>query len=234
METKEYLNQLGISDELIDLSIEAENQIKDTFKAYEDICAFNQLKVLKAMQDEKLSNMHFNWHTGYGYDDPGREKIEAIFSRIFNTEDAIVRPTIANGTHALTLCLRGLLRPGDTLISIAGKPYDTLDEVIGITNKYNQSLKDIGVFYKQIDLLEGGFDFQAIENAMDGSTKMIYIQRSTGYGWRKALSMAEIAGAIDFVKSIRPDVIVMIDNCYGEFLDYRSLQKLGQILWLGL
>ena len=233
METKEYLNQLGISDELINLSIEAENQIKDAFKAYEDICTFNQLKVLKAMQDEKLSNMHFNWHTGYGYDDPGRQKIEAIFSRIFKTEDAIVRPTIANGTHALTLCLRGLLRPGDTLISIAGKPYDTLDEVIGISNKYNQSLKDIGVSYKQVDLLEASFDFQAIEDAMDPSTKMIYIQRSTGYGWRKALSLTEIGDAINFVKSIRPDVIVMIDNCYGEFLDYKEPTEVGADIMAG-
>jgi cystathionine beta-lyase family protein involved in aluminum resistance len=233
MQTKEYLNQLGISDELIQLSIEAEKEIKDTFKTYEDICAFNQLKVLKAMQDEKLSSMHFNWHTGYGYDDPGREKIEAIFSRIFKTEDAIVRPTIANGTHALTLCLRGILRPNDTMLSIAGKPYDTLDEVIGITNKYQQSLKDIGVAYKQIDLIEGGFNYQAIKASIDPSTKMVYIQRSTGYGWRKALSMAEIADVIHFVKSIKPEVILMIDNCYGEFLDYQEPTEVGADLMAG-
>ncbi|MBN2796343.1 MAG: aminotransferase class V-fold PLP-dependent enzyme [Clostridia bacterium] len=228
------LKELGIHEDLIQLADKIDASLEPIFKKYEDICSYNQLKVLTAMQEERLSNMHFNWHTGYGYDDPGREKIEAIFARIFKTEDAIVRPTIVNGTHALTLCLTGLLRPGDELLAISGKPYDTLDEVIGITNKYNQSLKDIGVTYQQVDLLENGkFDVQSILNKIHEKTKMVYIQRSTGYGWRPALTIEMIEEIIAIVKAKKSDVIVMIDNCYGEFMDYKEPTEVGADIMAG-
>jgi len=233
MTKNNYLLELGISQDLIDLSEQAEAELSTIYKIYEDISAFNQLKVLQAMQEENLSNMHFNWHTGYGYDDPGREKIEQIYSRIFKTEDAIVRPTIVNGTHALTLCLTGILQPGDELLSIAGKPYDTLDEVIGITNTYGQSLMDIGVTYKQVDLLDGQFDQEKILKSIKDTTKMIYIQRSTGYGWRKALTIKNIEEIIHLVKSKKPDLVVMIDNCYGEFMDYKEPTEVGADIMAG-
>lgn len=234
MNKNNMLKELGIHEDLIQLADKIDASLEPIFKKYEDICSYNQLKVLTAMQEERLSNMHFNWHTGYGYDDPGREKIEAIFARIFKTEDAIVRPTIVNGTHALTLCLTGLLRPGDELLAISGKPYDTLDEVIGITNKYNQSLKDIGVTYQQVDLLENGkFDVQSILNKIHEKTKMVYIQRSTGYGWRPALTIEMIEEIIAIVKAKKSDVIVMIDNCYGEFMDYKEPTEVGADIMAG-
>lgn len=234
MNKRHILKELGIKESLIDLSDSIDESLKDIFKKHEDICAYNQLKVLNAMQEERLSNMHFNWHTGYGYDDPGREKIEAIFAKIFKTDDAIVRPTIVNGTHALTLCLTGILKPGDELLAISGKPYDTLDEVIGISNQYNQSLKDIGVTYEQVDLLESGdFNEELIREKIKSETKMVYIQRSTGYGWRPALTLSKIEKMIQIVKSIKPDVIVMIDNCYGEFMDYKEPTEVGADIMAG-
>lgn len=234
MYKRNILKELGIDEEIIALADSIENSLQEIYKKHEDICAYNQMKVLSAMQEERLSNMHFNWHTGYGYDDPGREKIEAIYANIFKTDDAIVRPTIANGTHALTLCLTGILRPNDELLSIAGKPYDTLDEVIGISEKYNQSLKGIGVSYKQVDLDESGdFKEEKIIDALNENTKMVYIQRSTGYGWRPALTIEKIESIISKVKAVKPDVIVMIDNCYGEFMDYREPTEVGADIMAG-
>ena len=144
------LQELGIDKKVIDFTSNIENEIKDVLLKYDDIGSYNQLKVLNDMQKNTLSNMHFSWNTGYGYDDPGREKIEAIYADVFKTENAIVRPIIVNGTHALILCLTGILRPGDELLSISGKPYDTLDEVIGISNTYRSSLMEIGVKYNQM------------------------------------------------------------------------------------
>lgn len=228
------LKELGISQSVIDFTASIEDEIKETLNKYDDISAYNQLKVLNAMQKNKLSNIHFNWNTGYGYDDPGREKLESIYSDIFKTEDAIVRPIIVNGTHALTLCLTGILRPGDTILSIAGKPYDTLDEVIGITEKYNSSLKSIGVNYKQVDLADNGnFKFDKIKKSIDNSTKMIYIQRSSGYSWRNSLTISSLEEVISYVKSIKSDIIVMVDNCYGEFIDYKEPTEIGADIMAG-
>lgn len=231
MSKRILLEKLGIQRPVIDFCDEIEKQVSSEFYAIDEIASYNQLKVLNAMQIHKLSSNHFNWHTGYGYDDPGREKIEEIYSEIFQTEDAIVRPIIVNGTHALTLCLAGILRKDDLLLSIAGKPYDTLDEVVGISNKYGQALD---IKYEQIDLdVDGNFQFELIKEALKQPVKMIYIQRSSGYSWRQSLTINKIEEIITFVKSIQPNVIVMIDNCYGEFLDYKEPTEVGADIMAG-
>ncbi len=231
MSKRLLLEKLGIQTPVIDFCDEIEKQVSSEFYAIDEIASYNQLKVLNAMQIHKLSSNHFNWHTGYGYDDPGREKIEEIYSEIFQTEDAIVRPIIVNGTHALTLCLAGVLRKDDLLLSIAGKPYDTLDEVVGISNKYGQALD---IKYEQIDLDEdGNFQFELIKEALKQPVKMIYIQRSSGYSWRQSLTINKLEEIITFVKDIQPNVIVMIDNCYGEFLDYKEPTEVGADIMAG-
>lgn len=231
---KNKYKELGINEKIIDLASKAEESIKPLFKEIEEIASYNQLKVLKAMQNHRLADQHFNWNTGYGYDDAGRETIEAIFADIFGCEDAIVRPLIVNGTHALTLSITGILRPGDEMLSITGKPYDTLEEVVGISNKHNSSLKAFNIDYKQVELSDQGhFNFDEIEEAIKENTKMIYIQRSGGYSWRSALSVKDIEKAIKHVKHIKPDVIVMVDNCYGEFLDYNEPTDVGADIMAG-
>jgi len=207
---------------------EAETQIKEQFLKLDDIMAFNQYKVLDAFQKNRISDMHFAWQTGYGYNDPGREALENVYADIFCTEAALVRPTIVNGTHALTLTLAGILRPGDELIYCTGKPYDTLEEVIGIRGENNGSLKDFGITYQQIELNpEGLIDFKALKEAITPKTKMVSLQRATGYGWRKAITTVQIAEWTAFVKRINSEIICMVDNCYGEFLDVVEPTQLG-------
>ena len=207
---------------------EAETQIKEQFLKLDDIMAFNQYKVLDAFQKNRISDMHFAWQTGYGYNDPGREALENVYADIFCTEEALVRPTIVNGTHALTLTLAGILRPGDELIYCTGKPYDTLEEVIGIRGENNGSLKDFGITYQQIELNpEGLIDFKALKEAITPKTKMVSLQRATGYGWRKAITTVQIAEWTAFVKRINSEIICMVDNCYGEFLDVVEPTQLG-------
>jgi len=231
MSKRLLLEKLGIQGSVIDFCDEIEKQVNSEFYAIDEIASYNQLKVLNAMQTHKLSNNHFNWHTGYGYDDPGRDKIEEIYAEIFQTEDAIVRPIIVNGTHALTLCLGGILKKDDLLLSIAGKPYDTLDEVVGISNEYGQALD---IKYEQIDLTEeGDFQFDLIREAMKQPVKMIYIQRSSGYSWRQSLTIKKLEEIITYVKGIQPNVVVMIDNCYGEFLDYKEPTEVGADIMAG-
>ncbi|BEP29064.1 methionine gamma-lyase family protein [Helicovermis profundi] len=227
--------EMGIDLKVIELINSAEESIKKNFEKINTIAEYNQLKVLKAFQKNRLSDKHFNWNTGYGYDDIGRETLERVFSDIFNTEDAIVRPLIVNGTHALTLALTGILRPGDTMLSITGKPYDTLEDVIGISNKKGQgSLIEYGIKYKEVKLTDNGFfDKKNILNQIDNSTKMIYIQRSSGYSFRKALTIDEIKSIIIHIRNIKNDVIVMVDNCYGEFLDYKEPTDVGVDIMAG-
>lgn len=233
MLTQKYC-ELGIDKAIVNLGITAENAICEQFKAIDEIASYNQMKVLKAMQNHRLSDQHFNWNTGYGYNDAGRETIEAIYAAIFGTDEAIVRPLIVNGTHALSLSLTGVLRPGDELLSISGKPYDTLEEVIGIHNTYDSSLKTFGIHYNQVDLnTDGSFDYQGIEAALNDSTRMVYIQRSGGYSWRSALTISDIEAVIDFVRKQRPNVVIMVDNCYGEFLDYKEPTEVGADLMAG-
>jgi len=235
--TKEFLKKhMNISEEVYHLAAETQNEIQDHFIEIHNTMEFNQYKVLKAMQDCKVSDIHFNWNTGYGYNDIGRDTIEQVYSKVFHTEDAIVRPTIVSGTHALTLSLTGLLRPGDELLSLTGKPYDTLEEVIGIRddNNHNGSLKEFGITYKQIDLMDNGrINIESIPSFISDKTKMIYIQRSTGYGWRKALTIQEIQKVVTLAKEIKPDVICMVDNCYGEFLDIMEPTEVGADVMAG-
>ncbi len=231
---KMLIKEFGINEKLIDLSIETEEAIKDKFLNIDDIKAFNQYKVLRAMQLNRLSDIHFNWNTGYGYNDIGRETLERIYSDVFGTEEALVRPIIVSGTHALTLCLTGLLRPGDELISATSYPYDTLKEVIGIERGKGISLMDLGIIYKQIEFQKNGeVDLDKVLNSINNKTKMVYIQRSTGYGFRKALTIKNIEKIIKSIKNIKEDVICMVDNCYGEFLETKEPTNVGADIMAG-
>lgn len=233
-ETKELLQEFyGLDEQTFNLSKEVISEIEDRFKDLKDIREYNQYKVLKAMQEANLSDNHFNWTTGYGYNDIGREKIEQIYSSVFNTEDAIVRPIIVNGTHALTLCLQGLVRPGDEILSVTGKPYDTLEGVIGIREEKG-CLKEFGVTYNQVDFLEdGNVDLEGIKKKINDKTKLIMIQRSKGYSWRKSLTISDIKEIIDTIRSIKPNVIVMVDNCYGEFIETKEPTDVGADIMAG-
>lgn len=233
-ETKELLKGFyGLDDEIFNLSQEVMDDIKYKFDEIKKVREYNQYKVLKAMQKANLSDSHFNWTTGYGYNDVGREKIEEIYSDVFGAEDALVRPIIVNGTHALTLCLQGIVRPGDEILSVTGKPYDTLEGVIGIREEKG-SLKEFGVTYNQVDFLEdGNVDLEGIKEKINDKTKLVMIQRSKGYSWRKSLTIADIKEAIDVIKSIKPEVIVMVDNCYGEFIETQEPTEVGADIMAG-
>ena len=194
---------------------------------------FNSMKVLNAFHEENISEIHFNTSTGYGYNDIGRDKIEDVYKRIFKCEDALVRTQFISGSHALTVCLFGLLRPNDTLLSITGKPYDTLDEVIGITPN-DSSLKSFGVNYEQIDLVDNNFDFKKIEERLNKDfVKVIEIQRSKGYSTRKSISIESVEEVIKLIKKVSPKTIVMIDNCYCEFVSYKEPTEVGADVAVG-
>ncbi|HHV95365.1 MAG TPA: hypothetical protein GXX37_02650 [Clostridiaceae bacterium] len=229
-----YKRDFNIDSDILKIAEEAEEECRDIFREVEVVREYNQLKVIKAMQDNNLSDSHFAGSTGYGYGDTGREILENIYSQIFKAEDALVRQQIVSGTHALTLCLFGNLRPGDELLSVTGKPYDTLEEVIGIRENNEGCLKEFGIGYKQVDLLsDGNVDFEGIKKAVNNKTKMVLIQRSRGYDWRKALRISDIKEIISFVKNIKNDVIVLVDNCYGEFLEIQEPIEVGADLIAG-
>ncbi len=220
--------EFRIADAVLNTVSEAESQVSSLFCEIDDITAFNQYKVLGAFQKNKISDMHFGWNTGYGYDDPGREALERVYADVFHTEAALVRPIIVNGTHALTLTLTGILRPGDELIYCTGGPYDTLEEVIGIRGEGKGSLKEFGISFKQIELTpDGSIDLQALSNVICEKTRMVTIQRATGYGWRKAITIEEIEKTATFIKNINPNIIIMADNCYGEFLEVKEPTDVG-------
>lgn len=227
--TYDLLNKtFNISTDVLDAVFKAEEEVSGLFSELDDITAYNQYKVLSAFQKNRISDMHFRWNTGYGYDDPGREAIEKVYSDVFHTEASLVRPIIVNGTHALTLTLTGILRPGDELIYCTGKPYDTLEEVIGIRGEGKGSMKEFGITYKQVELTaDGKIDFEGLKNAICSKTRMVSLQRATGYAWRKALTIDEIEEVVKFVKGINPDIIVMADNCYGEFLETKEPTDVG-------
>lgn len=219
---------LGISPKVLDLIDQAEEDIESAFSHLDDIMAFNQYKVLSAFQKNRISDMHFAWNTGYGYDDPGREALEKVYADIFKTDSALVRPIIVNGTHALTLTITGILRPGDELIYCTGAPYDTLEEVIGIRGEGKGSLKDFGINYQQVELTEdGNIDLETLKSSISDKTRMVTVQRATGYGWRKAITIEQIEEWAHFVHDINPDIICMVDNCYGEFLDTKEPTEVG-------
>ncbi|MCI9596364.1 MAG: hypothetical protein HFE75_03520 [Firmicutes bacterium] len=220
--------ELGIAPKVLDLISEAEADIKDQFEYLDDIMSFNQYKVLTAFQKNRISDTHFAWNTGYGYDDAGREALEHVYADIFKTEAALVRPIIVNGTHALTLTLTGILRPGDELIYCTGAPYDTLEEVIGIRGEGKGSLKEFGVTYQQVELTaDGSIDLDALKKAISPKTRMVTVQRATGYGWRKAITIQQIQEWASFVHEINPKIVCMVDNCYGEFLDIKEPTEVG-------
>lgn len=232
-QTNAIYNELQISDEVLRYCEKILDDIKPRFAHIDNVAEYNQMKVIKAMQKNKVSDMHFEQATGYGYTDIGRDTLEAVYADVFHTEDALVRPQITCGTHALTIALSGNLRPGDEMIYISGKPYDTLEEVIGIRPSTG-SLAEYGVTYGQVDLREDGtFDFEGIKNAISDKTKLVAIQRSKGYATRPTLSVAQIGEAVKFVKTIRSDIIVMVDNCYGEFVDTIEPSDLGADMVVG-
>ena len=228
--------QYGFTDETIKLYNQAIIDVENEFKIYDEIREYNQLKVLKAFQEERISDNHFTNSTGYGYGDIGRDTLDLVYARIFNAEKALVRPHFVNGTHALGTALLGNLRPGDTILAVTGSPYDTLHSVIGISGEENiGSLKEYGVNYKQVDLVDGKINIEKSLEMIkeDESIKLIHMQRSTGYGWRNAFQVKELGEAIKAIKELREDLIVFVDNCYGEFIDIIEPTDVGADLIAG-
>ena len=225
--------KFGISKELEDLANAVEEEIKPIFNKIDKIKGENSLKVLMAFQKNNLSDMHFGGTTGYGYGDIGRDTIEKIFAEVLGAEDSLVRNQFISGTHALTVALFSMLRPVDTMLSINGKPYDTLDEVIGIVEN-KSSLKSYGVKYEQIDLIGDDFDTEKIiERVKQGNVKLICMQRSRGYALRKSLSLESIKNIIQEIRKVNKEAIIMVDNCYGEFVDTQEPTSLGADLMVG-
>lgn len=230
---KEMYKSLGISESAYDYGTEILEGLKARFEQIDEVAEYNQLKVVKAMQECQVSEACLLGTTGYGYNDLGRDTLEAVYAKVFHTEDALVRPQITCGTHALALALMSNLRPGDELLSPVGKPYDTLEEVIGIRPSKG-SLAEYGVSYKQVDLLaDGGFDYENIGKAITEKTRLVTIQRSKGYQTRPTLSVERIGELIAFIKGINPDVICMVDNCYGEFVETREPSDVGADMVVG-
>ena len=225
--------EFGISDEVYAFAEEKLNDLKPRFDEIDRIAEYNQMKVLKAMQDCQVSEACLLGTTGYGYNDLGRDRLEEVYAHIFHTEDALVRPQIICGTHALALALMSNLRPGDELLSPVGKPYDTLEKVIGIT-PHKGSLAEYGITYRQVDLLpDGSFDYDNIEKALNDKTKLVTIQRSKGYQTRPSFSVSAIGELIAFLKEKKPDVTVMVDNCYGEFTETIEPSDVGADMIVG-
>jgi cystathionine beta-lyase family protein involved in aluminum resistance len=225
--------KMGISKEVLEFSNKILDDLKERFDRIDDVSEYNQMKVLHAMQKNQVSEMHLETSSGYGYTDLGRDTLEAVYADVFHTEDALVRTQIACGTHALNIALSGNLRPGDELLSVSGKPYDTLEEVIGIRPSRG-SLAEYGVTYSQVDLLEdGSFDYEGIKNAINEKTKLVAIQRSKGYLTRPTLSVQSIGDVIKYIKSINKNIKVMVDNCYGEFVDTVEPSDFGADMIVG-
>ena len=234
MNTKIY-EEIGISQKVMEFGEEILKDLKERFEKIDETAEYNQLKVIKAMQDAKVSEACLLGTTGYGYNDMGRDKLEEVYAAVFHTEDALVRPQITCGTHALALALMSNLRPGDMLLSPAGKPYDTLEEVIGIRPSKG-SLKEYGIDYRQVDLLaDGSFDYDNIRKAIEENPniRLATIQRSKGYQTRPTFSVEQIGQLIRFIKDLRPDVICMVDNCYGEFVETIEPSDVGADMCVG-
>ena len=231
------LNALGISNDVLEFAEPILESLKERFQRIDDLAEYNQLRIIKAFQDAHIGEASLKGTTGYGYDDIGRDGLEKVYSLYFHTEDALVRPQITCGTHALALALMSNLRPGQTLMSIAGKPYDTLEEVIGIRPSRG-SLAEYGISYRQVDLLpDDSFDFDRIRKALEDDTEhkihLVTIQRSKGYQTRHTFSVDQIGEAIRFVKTYRPDILCMVDNCYGEFTEDREPSDVGADMVVG-
>jgi len=224
-----------IKEEILNLSKKVEKELETIFKNVERICESNSEKVLNAFQECDLSEMHLNTSTGYGIAEPGRDRIEEIYAKIFKTEDALVRVQLISGTHALAVTLSALLRPGNTMISITGAPYDTLQTIIGISKEQsNSSLKAYGIKYEQIELIENDFNIEAIKERLSRKdVKLVEIQRSRGYSTRKSLSVEQIEKAIKAIREVNKEVIIMVDNCYGEFVQEKEPTEVGADIAVG-
>lgn len=228
-----YSELFGIDKDVLSFCNEILAGLEKRFKDIDTVAEYNQMKVLNAMQKNNTAEMHLHGSTGYGYDDEGRDNLERIYADIFHTEDALVRPQIACGTHALNVALAGNLRPGDELLSPVGKPYDTMDEIIGIRESKG-SLAEYGITYRQVDLLEDGtFDYENIRKAINEKTKLVTIQRSKGYDSRPSFTVTQIGELIKFIKEIKPEVICMVDNCYGEFVETIEPSDVGADMVVG-
>lgn len=233
MDIEKLYQQMGIRPSVLEFGSAVEKDLKMRFDAIDRTAEYNQLKVIKAMQENRVNADCFHFASGYGYDDVGRDTLEEVYASVFHTESALVRPQITCGTHALTLALGANLRPGDELLSAGGKPYDTLEEVIGIRPSKG-SLAEYGISYRQVELLpDGTFDFDGIKKAINDKTKIVEIQRSKGYQTRPSFSVAQIGEAIRFVKGINPDIICMVDNCYGEFVERLEPSDVGADMLAG-
>lgn len=229
----EMYKKLHIDEKVLQYCGEIEQSLQARFQEIDKIAEFNQMKVLAAMQENKVSDAHFGSSTGYGYDDLGRDALEAVYASVFHAESALVRPQLTCGTHALTVALSANLRPGDEILSPVGKPYDTLEGVIGIRESKG-SLAEFGITYAQVDLLpDGGFNYPEIEKALNERTKLVTIQRSKGYQTRPTLSVEQIGELIAFIKERKPEVICMVDNCYGEFVEIIEPTDVGADLCVG-
>ena len=225
--------ELGIGEEVLRFGAGIEEELRERFAGIDAVAEYNQMKVIRGMQVNRVSDIHFAATTGYGYNDLGRDTLEDVYASVFHGESALVRPQLISGTHALHVALSGNLRPGDELLSPVGKPYDTLEEVIGIRDSVG-SLKEYGVTYRQVDLLEdGSFDYEGIEKALNDRTKLVTIQRSKGYATRPTLSVARIGELIAFIKRRKPEVICMVDNCYGEFVEKMEPTDVGADMIVG-
>ncbi len=233
MTLAELYHKLNLTDSVISFCGQVEHDLKERFEKIDAVAEYNQLKVLSAMQKNKVSDVHFAATSGYGYNDLGRDTLERVYADTFHAEAALVRPQLTCGTHALTVALAANLRPGDELLSPVGKPYDTLEGVIGI-KETKGSLAEYNITYAQVDLLENGaFDYEGIKNAIHSNTKMVTIQRSKGYDPRPTLSVEQIGELIAFIKNIKPDIICMVDNCYGEFVETIEPTDAGADLCVG-
>jgi len=232
---KEYYLSAGISEDVYCFCDKIQESLKERFEEIDQTAEFNQIKVLRAMQEYKVSTGCFEASTGYGYDDLGREILEEVYAKVFGAESALVRPQLTCGTHALTVALSAILRPGDELLSPVGRPYDTLEGVIGIKkNSPPCSLKEYGITYRQADLMpDGSFDYESIRAAINERTKLVTIQKSKGYEPRPTLSVKQIGRLVSFIKSVKPDVICMVDNCYGEFTEKTEPVQAGADLCVG-
>lgn len=230
--TEQYI-KFGISEPVVRFGEQILDSLKERFRRIDETAEYNQLKVIRAMQECRVSEACLLGTTGYGYNDLGRDTLEQVYAALFHTEDALVRPQITCGTHALALALMSNLRPGDELLSPVGKPYDTLEEVIGIRPSKG-SLREYGISYRQVDLLpDGSFDYEGIRAAIQDKTRLVTIQRSKGYQTRPTLSVARIGELIRFIKGIRPDIICMVDNCYGEFVEMEEPSDAGADMVVG-
>ena len=228
-----YCGQLGIDEAVYNYGNNVLENLKERFEAIDEVAEYNQLKVIAAMQKNRVAEMHLSGTSGYGYNDEGRDTLERVYADIFKTEDALVRPQIICGTHALNVAISSNLRPGDELLSPVGKPYDTMDEIIGIRPSKG-SLAEYNISYRQVDLLDdGSFDYDGIRKAINEKTKLVTIQRSKGYATRPTLSVERIGELIHFIKDIKPDVICMVDNCYGEFVEEKEPSDVGADLVVG-